>query len=43
MVDISSISGIDEAVIGVGDPLLGLVAEEGVLKGVNISGVSTTP
>ena len=43
VVDIASISDIDIAVVGAGDTLPDLVAEEGVLEGVNVSGVSTTP
>ena len=43
VVDIASISDIDGAVIFAGDTLLDLVAEERVLEGVNVSGVSTTP
>ena len=43
VVDMASISDIDGAVIFAGDTLLDLVAEERVLEGVNVSGVSTTP
>ena len=43
VVDMASISDIDGAVIPAGDTLLDLVAEECVLEGVNLSGVSTTP
>ena len=43
VVDMASISDIDGAVIFAGDALLDLVAEERVLEGVNVSGVSTTP
>ena len=43
VVDMASISDIDGAVILAGDTLLDLVAEERVLEGVNVSGVSTTP
>ena len=43
VVDMASISDIDGAVIFAGDTLLDLVAEVGVLEGVNVSGVSTTP
>ena len=43
VVDMASISDIDRAVIFAGDALLDLVAEECVLEGVNVSGVSTIP
>ena len=43
VVDIASISDMDVAVVGAGDTLLDLVAEECVLEGVNVSGVRTTP
>ena len=43
VVDMASISDIDGAVILAGDTLLDLVAEERVLEGVNVSGVSMTP
>ena len=43
VVDMASISDMDIAVVGTGDTLLDLVAEECVLEGVNVSGVSTTP
>ena len=43
VVDMASISDIDGAVVLAGDTLLDLVAEERVLEGVNVSGVSTTP
>ena len=39
----ASISDMDIAVVGARDSLLDLVAEECVLEGVNVSGVSTTP
>ena len=39
----ASISDIDGTVISTGDTLLDLVAEVGVLEGVNVSGVSTIP
>ena len=39
----ASISDMDIAVIGAGDALFDLVAEECVLEGVNVSGVSTIP
>ena len=39
----ASISDMDGTVIFAGDTLLDLVAEECVLEGVNVSGVSTTP
>ena len=43
VVDMASISDIDGAVILAGDAFLDLVAEERVLEGVNVSGVSMTP
>ena len=43
VVDMASISDIDGAVIFARDTLLDLVAEERVLEGVNVSGVSTIP
>ena len=43
VVDIASISDMDIAVVGAVDTLLDLVAEERVLEGVNVSGVSTIP
>ena len=43
VVDMASISDIDGAVVLAGDTFLDLVAEECVLEGVNVSGVSTTP
>ena len=43
VVDIASISDIDGAVILAGDSLFDFLAEEGVLEGVNVSGVRTTP
>ena len=43
VVDMASISDIDGAVISAGDAPLDLVAEERVLEGVNVSGVSMTP
>ena len=43
VVDMASISDIDGTVIFAGDTLLDLVAEECVLEGVNVSGVSMTP
>ena len=43
VVDIASISDMDVVVVGAGDTLLDLVAEERVLEGVNVSGVSTIP
>ena len=43
VVDMASISDMDIAVVGAGDTLLDLVAEECVLEGVNVSGVSTIP
>ena len=43
VVDMVSISDIDGAVILAGDISLDLLAEVGVLEGVNVSGVSTTP
>ena len=43
VVDIASISDMDGTVIFAGDALLDLVAEECVLEGVNVSGVSMTP
>ena len=43
VVDMASISDMDIAVVGARDTLLDFVAEECVLEGVNVSGVSTTP
>ena len=43
VVDMASISDIDRAVIFARDTLFDLVAEECVLEGVNVSGVSTMP
>ena len=43
VVDIASISDIDGTVILARDTLLDLVAEECMLEGVNVSGVSTIP
>ena len=43
VVDMASISDMDIAVIGAVDTLLDLVAEECVLEGVNVSGVSMIP
>ena len=43
VVDIASISDMDRAVIFAGDPSFDLVTEVGVLEGVNVSGVRTTP
>ena len=43
VVDIASISDIDGAVIFAGDSSLDFLAEVGVLEGVNVSGVRTTP
>ena len=43
VVDMASISDMDGAVILARDTLLDLVAEERVLEGVNVSGVSTIP
>ena len=43
VVDIASISDMDGTVIFARDTLLDLVAEECVLEGVNVSGVSMTP
>ena len=43
VVDIASISDIDRTVIRAGDVSLDLLTEVGVLEGVNVSGVSTTP
>ena len=43
VVDMASISDMDIAVVGAGDTLLDLVAEECVLEGVNVSGVSAIP
>ena len=43
VVDMVSISDIDRAVVWAMDTLFGLVTEEGVLEGVNVSGVSMTP
>ena len=39
----ASISDMDITVVGARDTLLDLVAEERVLEGVNVSGVSTIP
>ena len=39
----ASISDIDGVVILAEDSLFGLLAEVGVLEGVNVSGVSMTP
>ena len=43
VVDIASILDIDGAVILAGDSSFDLLAKVGVLEGVNVSGVSTTP
>ena len=43
VVDMASILDIDGAVIRAVDTSFDLLAEIGVLEGVNISGVSTTP
>ena len=43
VVDMASISDIDGAVILAGNSSLDLLAEVGVLKGMNVSGVSTMP
>ena len=43
VVDMASISDMDGTVIFARDTLLDLVAEECVLEGVNVSGVSTIP
>ena len=43
VVDIASISDIDWAVIFAGDSLFDFLAKVGVLEGVNVSGVRTTP
>ena len=43
VVDMASILDIDGAVIRAVDTLFDLLAEIGVLEGVNISGVSMTP
>ena len=43
VVDMASILDMDVAVVGAGDTLLDLIAEECVLEGVNVSGVSTIP
>ena len=43
VVDMASISNIDGAVIWAVDSLFDLLAEVGVLEGVNVSGVSMTP
>ena len=43
VVDMASISDMDVAVVGAVDTLLDLVAEECVLEGVNVSGVSMIP
>ena len=43
VVDMASISDIDRAVIRAVDSSFDLLAEVGVLEGVNVSGVSMTP
>ena len=43
VVDMASISNIDGTVIFARDTLLDFVAEECVLEGMNVSGVSTIP
>ena len=43
VVDMASISDIDGTVIFAGDSSFDLLAEVGVLEGVNVSGVRTTP
>ena len=43
VVDMASISDIDGTVILARDTSLDLLAEVGVLEGMNVSGVSTTP
>ena len=43
VVDMASISDIDGAVIRAVDSSFDLLAEVGVLEGVNVSGVSMTP
>ena len=43
VVDMASILDIDGTVIFAGDTSLDLLAEVGVLEGVNVSGVSTIP
>ena len=43
VVNMASISDIDGTVILARDPSLDLLTEVGVLEGVNVSGVSTTP
>ena len=43
VVDIASISDIDGTVIFAGDSLFDFLTEVGVLEGVNVSGVRTTP
>ena len=43
VVDMASISDMDVAVVGAMDTLLDFVAEERVLEGVNVSGVSMIP
>ena len=43
VVDMASISDIDRTVILAGDSSLDFLAEIGVLEGVNVSGVRTTP
>ena len=43
VVDMASILGIDGVVILARDASLDLLTEVGVFKGVNVSGVSTTP
>ena len=43
VVDMASIPDIDGTVILAGDSSFDFLAEVGVLEGVNVSGVSTTP
>ena len=43
VVDMASISDIDGAVVFAGDSSFDFLAEVGVLEGVNVSGVRTTP
>ena len=43
VVDMASISDIDGTVIWAVDPSFDLLAEVGVLEGVNVSGVSMIP
>ena len=43
VVDMASISDINGVVIFAGDSLFDLLTEVGVLEGVNVSGVRTTP